>query len=223
MIKNKNNVQCDSLLKIPQKLRDIIHGYIMSDGYVNENGILTVDQSNQQAKFVEWLYGELAEIRTDHPIQDVSPDHPRSKKKSYSKRFFSRSVLVGFHKMWYKPYTNNKGVKAFKKHLPKSINCFFNSTFITLWFAGDGTKIIGSKGVKFEVTALTPGERHTLKTLFKKKFNIEVIINKAGLSRTGNQQWTININASEYQKFRNLITKMNLIQNYFPHKLHRSS
>ena len=54
----------------------------MSDGYVNENGILTVDQSNQQAKFVEWLYGELAEIRTDHPIQDVSPDHPRSKKKT---------------------------------------------------------------------------------------------------------------------------------------------
>ena len=214
MIKKKN-------IKIPQKLRDIIHGYIMSDGYVNKKGVLTVEQSNKQEKFVEWLYAELAPVRTDHPIQDVT--HRGSKRNSYSKRFFSRRVLVGFHKMWYKPYTNDKGVKAFKKHLPKSINCFFNSTFITLWFAGDGTKIIGSKGAKFEVTSLTAHERQKLKALFKKKFNIEVKINKAGFSRTGNQQWTLNINAPEYQKFRTLITKIDLIESYFPYKLHKDS
>jgi hypothetical protein len=73
------------------------------------------------------------------------------------------------------------------------------------------------------VTSLTAHERQKLKALFKKKFNIEVKINKAGFSRTGNQQWTLNINAPEYQKFRTLLTKIDLIQSYFPHKLHRDS
>ncbi len=209
----------DNNVKISKELRDIIHGYIMSDGYVKNSGILTVDQSLQQEKFVEWLYEKLKDLRTDSSIQKVSRINSRTQKKSYSLRFSTKSLLVGFHRMWYKPYINEKGVTVFKKSLPKRIDGFFNSTFLALWFAGDGTKI-GSIGAKFKVTAFTSDERETLKKLFKQKFNIKVKINKAGISKAKNQQWTLNINASEYQRFRSLITEMDLIERYFPQKLH---
>lgn len=209
----------DNNVKISKELRDIIHGYIMSDGYVKNSGILTVDQSLQQEKFVEWLYEKLKDLRTDSSIQKVSRINSRTQKKSYSLRFSTKSLLVGFHRMWYKPYINEKGVTVFKKSLPKRIDGFFNSTFLALWFAGDGTKI-GSIGAKFNVTAFTSDERETLKKLFKQKFNIKVKINKAGISKAKNQQWTLNINASEYQRFRSLITEMDLIERYFPQKLH---
>lgn len=75
-------------------------------------------------------------------------------------------------------------------------------------------------GAKFEVTPFSSDERKTLQKLFKRKFNIEVKINKAGISRANNQQWTLNMNSSEYQRFRSLITQMDLIERYFPQKLH---
>jgi hypothetical protein len=232
--KNFTKTLKDKNVKISKELRDIIHGYIMSDGYVNNSGILTVDQSKQQEKFVEWLYEKLKDVRTNSPIQkvyrtrlnlakpslDVSAKQKQNQKKSYSLRFSTKTFLVGFHRMWYKPYINEKGVTVFKKTLPKRIDGFFNTTFLALWFAGDGTKIKGSIGAKFEVTAFSPDERKTLQKLFKEKFDIEVKINKAGISRANNQQWTLNINASEYQRFRTLITEMDLIERYFPQKLH---
>lgn len=222
---NKKNI------KISRQVRDIIHAYIMSDGYVSPYGILTVEQSIQQQKFVEWLCSQLKPVCKNEPcssiIKDVVRFDQRTKKKTFSKRFFTKSVLVGFHKMWYKPYIkpcdSPYGARTgFKKQLPKSINCFFNSTFLTVWFAGDGTKILGSVGAKYEATAFQIHERNLLKDLFLRKFDINVLINRAGQSKAGQTQWTININASEYQKFRALITQIDLIENLFPGKLHKA-
>lgn len=216
---NQKTVTKYNNIKISKELRDIIHGYIMSGGYVNKFGILTVDQSKQQEKFVEWLYEKLKDVRADNPIKKVFRTHPKTNKQSYSLRFSTRSFLVGFHRMWYKPYINENGVTVFKKSLPKKSDGFFNTTFLTLWFAGDGTKILGSTGAKFEATAFTAGERQILKVLFKKKFDIDVKINKAGFSK--NPQWTININASEYKKFRALVAESSLIEDLFAYKLHK--
>lgn len=205
-------------LKISRQLRDIIHGYIMSDGFVNSSGILTVDQSNKQEKFVMWLYNKFEPIRTDHPISEVT--RRRSNTVTISKRFNTRSVLHGFNFMWYKPYLNTDGNTKYLKCLPKSIDCFFSPEFITLWFAGDGTKIQGSKGAKFEVTNFSPKDRKKLKTLFKKKYDILVSINRAGKAKSGTEQWTISINSDQYDQFKKLITQIDLIPTLFPHKLH---
>lgn len=209
-------------IKISRELRDIIHGYIMSDGYVNSYGTLAVEQSKQQEKFVEWLYQKMTLLRTDTPISSKEPTRldKRTNTKTYSRRFVTRNLLKGFRAMWYKPYTTSEGVVKYRKCLPKSLHCFFNTTFITLWFAGDGTKMIDQRGAKFEVTSLTPEERKRLQALFQEKFNISVKINRAGESTTGTPQWTLSINAPEYDKFRALITQMDLIQNLFPYKLH---
>jgi len=72
--------------------------------------------------------------------------------------------------------------------LPDSIESFFGPIFITVWYAGDGTKIRSHEGAKFEVTSFTAGERIRLKELFKLKYNIEPSINRAGQSKKGHVQ-----------------------------------
>nr|YP_009130512.1 putative LAGLIDADG homing endonuclease [Bryopsis plumosa]CEO91042.1 putative LAGLIDADG homing endonuclease [Bryopsis plumosa] len=207
-----------SNIRVTRKLRDILHGYIMSDGFVKSSGGLTVEQTSKQRKFVEWLYFQLAILRTDTPIREVQRIHPRTGKQSRSLRFQTRNLLRGFHAMWYCPKVHENKLR-YTKRLPKNLKCVFNATFVTVWFAGDGTRTVGHRGAKFEVTSCTPEERQILKTLFKQKLNIEVRILRAGKTRTGNPQWTLCVPAAEYEKFRKLITQMDLIPNIFPHKL----
>lgn len=208
-------------IKISKELRDIIHGYVMSDGYINKNGILQIEQSKKQEKFVSWLYYKLQLIASPSGVKEQIRIHSKTKKKYYSLRFFTKAVLQGFHNIWYKPYKDTSGIVRYKKKIPNSIKCFFNEEFISVWFAGDGTKIIGSIGSKFEVTAFSVEERLKLKNLFFDKFNIKTQIIKSGISKKGNVQWALKISSSEYYKFRNLVTKSYLIPRIFPNKLHK--
>lgn len=209
-----------SQIKISKELRDIIHGYVMSDGYIR-NGVLTVDQSIKQKLFVLWLYEKLQPVITGRPIKEVSRIHPTTQTQSRSLRFFTKAVLQGFHNMWYEPINSENSITKYKKKLPKTLNCFFNSTFISVWYGADGTKIIGSKGAKFELTSFTVEERLKLKTLFLKKFNIQTQIIKSGVSKKGTIQWALKIDSKQYQNFRDLITKLDLIPKIFPYKLHK--
>nr|CAA78935.1 putative protein of 231 amino acids [Chlamydomonas moewusii] len=208
-------------IKITKELRDIIHGYIASDGNVSSEGILTVDHGEKQEKFVQWLYQKLEKLRTDNTISTVTRTDKRTGKKTISKRFNTRTLLKGFHKMWYQSYIDDNGNTKYKKRLPNKIEGFFSSTFLAVWFAGDGTKIVGSRGAKYEVTSLTVDERHQLQRLFKKKFDIDAVIIRSGESKKGSPQWALSINAPDYDKFRALITKIDLIPTIFPYKLHR--
>lgn len=205
-------------IKIDRELRDILHGYIMSDGHVRSAGVCTVEHAVGQRAFVEWLYVKMQPIRTNTPIRHTTRIDKRSGKATHSKCFQTRSLCKGFREIWYKPVTS-RGKKRFRKCLPKNIQCFFNATFISVWFAGDGTRTVGHRGAKFEVTCFTPEERLFLKQLFDLKFAIKAKICRAGVSQTGTTQWTLSIPAGEYEKFRTLITQMDLIPKIFPHKL----
>ena len=206
-------------LKISKQLRDIIHGYIMSDGYVNQRGILTVEQSKKQEKFVLWLESELKQIQSK-PIKEQVCVHPQTQQKTVSFRFYTKAVLHGFHAMWYKPYQKDDRI-CYKKKLPNSFRCFFNEQSISVWFAGDGTKIIGSKGAKFEVTAFSVSERLALKKAFLTKFGIQTSIIKSGTSKKGRTQWGLKIPSQSYASFRDLITQTELISSLFSYKLHK--
>jgi hypothetical protein len=205
---------------INSEKRDIIHGYIMSDGFVNSEGALTIKQGAKQEKYVHWLKEKLNCLTT--PTSQIKPVfEPRTTpKKLRSFRFNTRRLLRGFHKMWYKEYPFTDGTVRYKKVLPRNMKGFFSPVFIAVWYAGDGTKIVGSKGAKFEVTCFTPDERKRLKDIFKTKYNIDAVVNRAGQSSRGEDQWTLNINAKDYPKFHALITKIDLIPTLFPYKLH---
>lgn len=206
-------------IKISKELRDILHGYIMSDGYVSPRNFLTVDQGKKQYMFVQWLYENFQELRTSTPIRSVPRVHPETGKASVSYRFQTRAVLKGFRQMWYKQtlLSNNSN---YKKVLPKTLNCFFSPTFLAVWFAGDGTKTIGSKGAKFEVTAFSHKEKQRLQKLFLNHYNIKTKLIKSGMSKSKKQQWALVIPADQYTKFKKIIVQTNLIPNMFSYKLH---
>lgn len=206
-------------LKISKQLRDTLHGYIMSDGYVNHRGILTIDQSKKQEKFVLWLESELKQIQSCS-IKEQIRTHSKTKRKTVSLRFWTKAVLHGFHSMWYTPYRAENDVVRYKKKLPQSFCCFLNAQSVSVWFAGDGTKTISSVGAKFEVTAFSVEERLALKKAFLTKFGIHTVIIRSGVSKKGNAQWALKIPPKSYAKFRSLITQTQLIPNYFPHKLY---
>jgi hypothetical protein len=208
-------------IQISKQLRDVIHGYIMSDGYVGKNNVLYVHHSLNQKKFVLWLYSMLEPIRTSAPISKYRRIHSKTKASHVSLRFFTRSVLRGFRNMWYTQIVQTDGSKVYKKTLPKSFACFFNATFIAVWFAGDGTKTLGYRGAKFEVTAFSVGERLILKKLFLIQHGLKTNIIKSGMSQNKIQQWCLTISASQYDIFRTLISKTDLIPKLFPHKLHK--
>lgn len=221
-IKTKwQNYSTFSRIKISKKLRDIIHGYIMSDGYVNTKGILQVEQSKKQEKFLLWLYCQLKSIASSSGIKEHIRIHTKTEKKSYNLSFFTKAVLKGFHNMWYKSYKDHLGIIRYKKKIPNTINCFFNEEFISIWFARYGTKTIDSLSSQFEVTTFSVEERLQLKSLFLYKFNIKTQIIKSGISKKGNIQWALKISSNEYYKFRNLITKSDIIPTLFPNKLHK--
>jgi hypothetical protein len=209
-------------IKISKELRDIIHGYVISDGYI-QNGVLTIHQSKKQECFVLWLYEKLQPIRTSSTIKEVIRIHPKTQNQTRSLRFYTKAILNGFHQMWYKPFINQKGIPTYQKRIPNSINCLFNGTFISLWYAADGTKVLGSVGAKLEMTSFTIEERLKLKSLFFTKFGIKTQIISSGLSKKGNVQWALKIPANDYPKFRDLIIQMDLIPTVFPYKLHKKT
>jgi hypothetical protein len=208
-------------VKINRELRDLIHGYVMSDGYIGKNNVLTIEQTQNQKCFVLWLYKKLEPIRTNVSVRLIKRIHPKTKKLSFSLRFNTRCVLKGFRNMWYKPIKEKTSCVKYRKSLPKSLHCFFTETFIAVWFAGDGTKTIGSQGAKFEVTAFSSSERLRLKQLFLIKYGLETKIIKSGVSKKNTSQWALTIPSDQYQKFRKLLLQTDLILNCFSYKLHK--
>lgn len=217
--KRLNNKWVGRPKAISRELRDLIHGYIMSDGYVNPSGYLQVDLGEKQANFVQWLYDQLESLRTNNPPRKVERFNKQRGGTTHSLRFTTRNILQGFYAMWYEKVRQPNGTLKYRKKLPKSLMCFFSPTCITLWYAGDGTKEGDSRAMKIEVTAFSVEERLRLQQLFKVKYNITTSINRAGTSKTGTEQWVIRIPADEAFKFRDIITKMDLIPNLFPDKL----
>ena len=210
-------------MKITRSLRDTLHGYIMSDGYVKK-GTLTVEQGHKQIRFVYWLYNKFIAIRTQSSVKCVTLTRigRNGTIKTQSYRFFTRAVLHGFHYMWYQPVLK-KGKRVYKKKLPTRCEGFFSPTFLAIWYAGNGTKVIGSLGVKFEVTCFSVVERLCLKKLFKKKYNISAVIIKSGLSKKKNTLWALKIGAKDYWKFHELVAQHPVILHYFSYKLHKKT
>ncbi len=129
--KEKNSPAKRENVKITREIRDIIHGYVMSDGYLRE-GCLTVDQHAERSAFVEWLYSKLEHLTTRTGIKTVKRIDKRTNTTTYSKRFFTRRLLKGFNRMWYKVSGINKktGKPVYVKTLPKNLKCFFSKSFI---------------------------------------------------------------------------------------------
>lgn len=200
------------VLIIDKQFDQIVNGYIMGDGYLSSYGNLTVDHSTDQENFVLWMLEKLKAFCTPNRQPTLTPRHYKDRPTTWSLRFNTRNLFKAYHPIWY---------PEGEKRLPANIKSMFTPIFITIWYACNGTKQIGSLGAKFEVTSFTPEERLILKNLFITEYGITPEINRQGLSKTGTPQWALCINAPDYPKFHDLITReLDVIQTLFPNKLH---
>lgn len=212
------------------RMKEVVYGYVLSDGHIDSNGTLTVEQCVEQLKFVEWMGNEVLPLRA--PTSVISkvygkknvkdpttgivvkdPETGKALQESYHKsyRFFTKRILRTYRQIWYP-----KGTKI----VPSELALCFTPLLISVWYAGDGTKIIESEGAKFEVTCFTVEDRLLLVRLFKQKHGIVAQINLNGFSKTGNQQYALVIREPEsYNKLRDLLTQDPLIPTLFPYKL----
>ena len=131
------------------------------------------------------MYEVLRDYRTDLPIRKLDRLDARTNKVHTSCRFNTKNTLKEYRALWYKSYVDESGKIIHRKTLPESIESLFGPFFITLWFAGDGTKILSHKGAKFEVTSFAALERLRLKELFKVMYDIDTSINRAGVTKKG--------------------------------------
>ena len=131
------------------------------------------------------MYEVLRDYRTDLPIRKLDRLDARTNEVYTSCRFNTKNTLKEYRALWYKSYVDESGKIIHRKTLPESIESLFGPFFITLWFAGDGTKILSHKGAKFEVTSFTALERLRLKELFKVMYDIDTSINRAGVTKKG--------------------------------------
>lgn len=191
--------------------QQIINGYTMGDGFLSPDGSLTVDHGSDQEKFTYWMLEALRDLCTENRKVSV-PTRVRNGITHKSYRFNTRNVLKEYRAIWY---------PEGKKRLPKTIETMFTPLFIAVWYACDGTRIQGSLGARFEVTAFTPEERKQLQELFSSRYNIKSVINRGGTSPAGKDLWSLCINAADYPKFHELVTRdTDLIETLFPQKLH---
>ena len=94
--------------------RSIVIGHILGDGYLYKDGRLQVEQARSHEKYVDWLFDQL-NFLTSGPISLVQRTHPKTKKKSFSCRFYTKKVFLDLESIFYTNSLSN----ARKKVVPK--------------------------------------------------------------------------------------------------------
>lgn len=130
----------------PGYLLEVATGYALGDGHIDEGGILTVDQGEQQADFAYSLYDIFSPFLKD-PLKGpkvVNRRHRVTGKVTRSVRFFTQSVFKSLRK---KLYVLNPATNRYEKHLPpkEDLKQMLTPTAFAVWFCCDGTKTLCKK------------------------------------------------------------------------------
>lgn len=165
--------------------RQIVFGYVIGDGYLYENGRLQIDQEIEQRNFVYWLYNKLENLASGE-IKTVKRIHPKTKKESFSCRFYTKKMFKELSSLFYN--SNEKGKR--KKVVPKYLEEFLDPIALAVWFMCDGTKYQSApKGVYINASSFSKLEQSQIQQSFSSVFGLTVNIHEAGFSQTGRQQF----------------------------------
>jgi hypothetical protein len=152
-----------------------INGLILGDAYINPYGALTVDHSSKQQKYVEWKFEQLKALGVlteNAQIQNVERTHKRTKRKSYSLRFNTKSVFKQERALFYP-----KGQKV----IASNFYDLCNPLTLAIWYMDDGG--LGAKtplGMVLDVSSYTSDEIELVRSVFINKFGISTNIHKHG-------------------------------------------
>ena len=178
--------------------KSIVVGLLFGDGYLYKNGRLQVEQSKNNQDYVIWLHKQLENLASGK-ISHVTRVHSKSKKKSYSCRFYTKSVWADLESIF---YTRGAVDRKRKKIVPRNLEQLLNPTVLAIWFMDDGGKSQSTvKGAYINATSFSQQEQLEIQKAFLHVFGLKINIHRAG----GNNQYNFYIPADSYWRFYKIV------------------
>ena len=186
--------------KATQYKKSIVIGLLLGDGYLYPGGRLQVEQSIKNEEYLNWLYIQLQDLASG-PISSVTRIHPKTKKCSYSRRFYTKSLFQDLESIFYMSTTGTGRIKR-KKIVPKNLKQFLDPIVLAIWFMDDGGKSQSTpEGAYINATSFSQQERVEIQEAFLRVLNLKINIQKAG----GNNQYNSYIPANSYDTFFQIV------------------
>ena len=159
---------------------------------------MQVEQAAKQQEYVVWLHNQLNSLVSGN-ISQVRRVHSKTKKESFSCRFYTKKVFTELGSIFYTP----EGTKTKrKKILPDNFEQLLNPIVLAIWFMDDGGKSQSTpKAAYINATSFSPEERVQIKKAFLSVFKLKINIHKAG----GNNQFNFYIPAESYFPFYDIV------------------
>ena len=190
--------------------KSIVIGLLLGDGYLYKNGRLQVEQSKEHEEYVIWLHSQLANL-TSGEISPVTRVHPKTKRESFSCRFYSKTLFQDLESIF---YTTVGGKR--KKVVPKNLEQLLNPTVLAIWFMDDGGKSQSTpKAAYINATSFSHEERLQIQKAFLQVFELNISIHKAG----GNNQYNFYIPANSYWPFHKIVYPLMMLVPSMTYKL----
>nr|ALA63891.1 putative LAGLIDADG homing endonuclease [Symbiochloris irregularis] len=166
-----------------------------------KDGRLQVEQSLAHQEYVVWLHNQLLNL-TSGPIGQAERTHPKTEKKSYSCRFYTKKIFADLESIFYTQFYTQVGEKR-KKVVPKNLEQLLNPIVLAIWFMDDGGKSQSTvKAAYINATSFSPEEQEQIKEAFLHVFQLNIKIHKAG----GNNQYNFYIPAPSYSLFYDIVS-----------------
>ena len=153
-----------------KECQDVVLGTILGDGYLSPRGVLQVEHSSKDHQYVLWKHERMSEIGSG-PISKVTRLDKRNSKKTFSSRFYTKSVLSEYRALF---YPNNK------KIVPNNIDQLLNSplAFPTLFMDDGGKGGNTSKGMVFNFSGYLFSDQEKLRKCLYLNFNLDTRFHK---------------------------------------------
>lgn len=156
---------------IDDRIRSIVNGTLLGDGYVYPNGTLQIDHSVKQTAYVEWKFEQLQAV-VGKPPRRVERTDKRTGKRSDSLRFYTRSVFRE-ERLLFHPH-GAKGV-------PVNVVELLDPLALAVWYMDDGGR--GGRtplGMVWNVAPFQVVDRKRLQRALDERYGIQTTLQKAG-------------------------------------------
>ena len=149
-----------------------------------------------------WLHNQLANL-TPGKISQVRRVHSRTKRESFSCRFYTKILFTDLESIFYITVDEKR-----KKVVPKNLEQLLNPIVLAVWFMDDGGKSQSTpKGAHINATSFSHEERVQIQGAFLRVFKFKINVHRAG----GKNQYNFYIPADSYWPFYEIVSPLILL------------
>lgn len=184
---------------------EVLVGTLLGDGHIHKSkNILWIDQAATKRPYVKWLYNTFKNvagklIETKRTRKDVL-----NANTTYSIRFSTVAAFACIEilrNLFYEEID-----RKVRKIVPRNIADLLTTVGLAVWYMDDGGKSQNTpSAVCFNVSSFNQDSRERLRETLARKFKLDVVLNRAGVSKSGNEQWNLVVRTASFKEFLRLV------------------